>query len=68
MHSSLLFGGALQYDTPRYLGWARAHEDDPGAVFEISSARGGSPLIFQGDSNGMFRLSDMTGCHFEEIR
>ncbi|MAM09960.1 MAG: hypothetical protein CML23_05765 [Rhizobiaceae bacterium] len=64
----LLFGGALQYDTPRYLGWARAHEDDPGAVFEISSARGGSPLIFQGDSNGMFRLSDMTGCHFEEIR
>ncbi|WP_187326806.1 right-handed parallel beta-helix repeat-containing protein [Martelella lutilitoris] len=64
----LLFGGALQYDTPRYLGWARAHEDDPDAVFEISSARGGSPLIFQGDSNGMFRLSDMTGCHFEELK
>ncbi len=64
----LLFGGALQYDTPRYLGWARSHEEDPDAVFEISSARGGSPMIFQGDSNGMFRLSGMTGCHFEELK
>ncbi|MBB4121416.1 right-handed parallel beta-helix repeat-containing protein [Martelella radicis] len=63
----VLFGDALQYETPRYLGWARSNGEKPDAVFEISSARGGSPLIFQGDSTGMFRLSDMTGCHFKEL-
>nr|WP_272212222.1 hypothetical protein [Marinicella sp. W31]MDC2878133.1 hypothetical protein [Marinicella sp. W31] len=62
----VLFSGALQYETPRYLGWRRSHEKEQGAAFEVSSARGGAPLIFKGSSTGMFRLVDMPGCAFAE--
>lgn len=58
----VLFAGALQYETPRYLTFQRALDKASDAGFRISADASAPPSLFRGNG-GQFRLSDFTGCH-----
>ena len=58
----VIFAGALQYETPRYLTFLRALDKASDAGFRISADASAPPSLFRGNG-GQFRLSDFTGCH-----
>ncbi|MCD1636868.1 right-handed parallel beta-helix repeat-containing protein [Martelella mediterranea] len=58
----VLFAGALQYETPRYLTFLRTLDKASDAGFRISADASAPPSLFRGNG-GQFRLSDFTGCH-----
>ncbi|AQZ51642.1 Poly(beta-D-mannuronate) C5 epimerase precursor [Martelella mediterranea DSM 17316] len=58
----VLFAGALQYETPRYLTFQRSLSKASDAGFRISADASAPPSLFRGNG-GQFRLSDFTGCH-----
>lgn len=61
----VLFAGALQYETPRYLTFMRDHAGMDDTGFEISGADTGTPSLFRGNL-GRFSLSDFSGCDYGE--
>ncbi|MAM10553.1 MAG: hypothetical protein CML23_08850 [Rhizobiaceae bacterium] len=58
----VIFAGALQYETPRYLTFLRSLAKASDAGFRISADASAPPSLFRGNG-GQFRLSDFTGCH-----
>ncbi|WP_180897785.1 right-handed parallel beta-helix repeat-containing protein [Martelella soudanensis] len=57
----VLFAGALQYETPRYLTFKRGLADGADTGFAISAAGSAAPSLFRGN-RGQFSLADYTGC------
>ncbi|WP_174802492.1 right-handed parallel beta-helix repeat-containing protein [Martelella limonii] len=60
----VMFAGALQYETPRYLTFKRNQAEGDAGAFSISAVGAAAPSLFKGN-RGQFRLADFTGCDRE---